>query len=155
MGTFDDFHCQYPLPVPEAQHQVFQTKDLECYQETYTLRSDGTLWKTHYDVEDRSDPNATGLMRLAGCATRINPREVFEPYTGEVSFYGFYAMDDLSLGKDGQGWVTFLATLLEGRLQSLIVHEHDRPPALVAKEREAHLETVLPAWPVVSLKPRF
>jgi hypothetical protein len=127
MGTFDDFHCQYPLPVPEAQHQVFQTKDLECYQETYKLRSDGMLWKTHYDVEDRSDPNATGLMRLAGCATRINPREVFEPYTGEVRFYGFYAMDDLSLGKDGQGWVTFLATLLEGCLQSLIVHEHDRP----------------------------
>ena len=145
MSTFDNLRCQFPLPVQEAQQLVFQTKDLERYQETYTLRGDGTLWKTHFDVEDLTDPNVN----------RVRHREVFEPHTGEVSFYGFYAMDDLSLGKDGQGWVTFLATFLEGRLQSLTVEEHVRPPALVAQEREVHLEAVLPEPPTPAFKLRF
>lgn len=155
MSAFDTLHGQYPLPVPEAQQQVFQTKDLDCYQETYTLRADGTLWKTHYDLEDRSDPHSTGLIRLVGIATQVNPREIFEPHTGEVTFYSDYAMDDKALGKEGQGDVTFRATFLEGHLQSLTIEDHVRPPALLAQEREAHLETVLPALPATASKPRF
>ena len=94
-------------------------------------------------------------MRLAGCATRVNSREAFEAYTVEVTFYSDYAMDDKTLGKEGQGEVTFRATFLEGHLQSSTIEEHVRPPALLAKEREEHLETVLPALPATASKPRF
>ena len=62
MGMFDTIYCEYPLP--EAAHQTldFQTKNLECALDTYTITSDGRLvrharrgglWKTpeDHDVE--------------------------------------------------------------------------------------------------------
>lgn len=143
MSAFDELRCLYPLPVTEAQHQVFQTKDLDCYQENYTLREDGTLWKTHYDVEDRSDPNATGLLRLAGMATRVNQREEPEPYTGTVEFYSDYALPDRTLGRDGRGDVTFVATFADGRLTALDILEHHEPPAARAIQREETLDRTL------------
>ncbi|MDR1661572.1 MAG: hypothetical protein LBR95_03990, partial [Azoarcus sp.] len=49
---------------------------------------DGTLWHKEYDTEDRSDPNATGALRLIGCATRVNQRWVFcADFTGYVEFH--------------------------------------------------------------------
>lgn len=147
MGAFDELRCHYPLPIKEAQSCVFQTKDLDCYQQNYTLCEDGTLWKTHYDVEDRSDPNAVGLWRLLGAATRVNPREAFEPFTGEVSFDTDYALEDLTLGRDGQGYVIFKATFLEGRLQALEMEEHVEPRAKAALDHQGFLEEVLPSAP--------
>jgi hypothetical protein len=43
MGLFDTVHCEYPLPDPRLQHLEFQTKDLECLLETYTITADGRL----------------------------------------------------------------------------------------------------------------
>ena len=43
MGLFDTIHCKYPLPDPRLQAEEFQTKDLECGMESYTITADGRL----------------------------------------------------------------------------------------------------------------
>lgn len=111
MGLFDYVRCHYPLPVDGANDLEYQTKDMDCpYMERYEIRADGTLWKEHYDTEDRSDPNAEGLMALAGCATRVNYRWEPEPYTGAMEFY-----------KDHNGrWLEFAALFKDGRIAGLV-----------------------------------
>jgi hypothetical protein len=43
MGLFDTIYCQYPLPDARHQDLDFQTKDLECLLDTYTITPDGRL----------------------------------------------------------------------------------------------------------------
>lgn len=43
MGMFDTIYCQYPLPNPRHQDLDFQTKDLECLLDTYTITQEGWL----------------------------------------------------------------------------------------------------------------
>lgn len=44
MGMFDDLKCEYPLPAyPQMQEHTFQTKDLICELETFTITKEGTL----------------------------------------------------------------------------------------------------------------
>lgn len=60
MGMFDTIHCEYPLPEAKHQSLVFQTKNLECLLDTYTITADRRLvrharrgWRkeTDHDVE--------------------------------------------------------------------------------------------------------
>ncbi|HYE20961.1 MAG TPA: hypothetical protein VEA69_21120 [Tepidisphaeraceae bacterium] len=86
---FDYIRCRHPLPIPEAVGVECQTKDTPVqYLDNYEIREDGTLWHEAHDIEDRSDPNATGLGRLMGMATPVNHRWEPEPFTGEIVFYG-------------------------------------------------------------------
>lgn len=88
MGAFDYVRCHYPLPVGGARALEYQTKDTPAqWLDLYEIRADGTLWHQDYDTEDRSDPNADGLARLFGCATRVNERWEPVALTGEVVFY--------------------------------------------------------------------
>jgi hypothetical protein len=90
MGMFDYIRCLYPLPdgyVPQPDDE-FQTKDTPSqYLDLYEIRPDGTLWQDIYDIEDRSDPKAEGLMGLIGAGTRINQRWVQVPFHGDLNFY--------------------------------------------------------------------
>src|SRR5579875_1775245 len=47
MGLFDDIHCDYPLPGNPpafvAKQPDFQTKDLDCCMEHFTITTDGKL----------------------------------------------------------------------------------------------------------------
>jgi hypothetical protein len=43
MGMFDTVYCKYPLPDARDQDLEFQTKDLECLLDTYTIAEDGRL----------------------------------------------------------------------------------------------------------------
>jgi hypothetical protein len=45
MGLFDTLECDFPLPDPEYQDLEFQTKDLECFMERYSITRDGRLLK--------------------------------------------------------------------------------------------------------------
>lgn len=45
MGLFDTVECDYLLPDPRHQHLQFQTKDLACFMERYTITRDGRLLK--------------------------------------------------------------------------------------------------------------
>src|SRR5690349_6199307 len=100
MGMFDDLRCKYPLPTRDGAERSFQTKSLDCLMDQIEIREDGTIWREHYDTEDHSDPNAEGLMRFAGMATRVNKEWHPLTFTGEVRFYDGFAPD---------GWVEFSA----------------------------------------------
>jgi hypothetical protein len=43
MGLYDTVKCEYPLPEPLHQDLEFQTKDLECLMDHYTITRDGGL----------------------------------------------------------------------------------------------------------------
>ncbi len=65
--------------------RVWQTKSLGCLMDTYEVDEAGNLHREDYDIEDRSDPNATGLRRLMGCMTKVNKRMIRDiEYIGEL-----------------------------------------------------------------------
>lgn len=110
---FDYVTCKYPLPHGANQLTGWQTKDTpEQFMDTYEIREDGSLWHHEHDIEDRSDPNAEGLERLAGCMTAVNHRWVSEPLTGEVRFYTYE-------GRDTTLWWEFSAYFVNGQLKHL------------------------------------
>ena len=75
MGAFDEIFYRGKL---------YQTKSFDCpWQDQYDVRGD-ELWREEYDVEDRSDPNAKGLMRIVGMCTAVNKRWVRSDFTGTV-----------------------------------------------------------------------
>lgn len=116
MGMFDYLRCKYPLPLAGANDLAYQTKDTqEQWLDMYEIREDGTLWHETYETEDRSDPNAEGLLALVGSMTRVNKQ--WEPcaMTGEIRFYTY--TDDKDL--DGS-WVEFSAYMVNGKLHTLV-----------------------------------
>ena len=89
MGVFDYLICKYPLPVDGAGGAEFQTKDTPAqWLDHYEIREDGSLWYEAHDIEDRSDPNAEGILALCGSMSSVNKRWVPEKLTGEIVFYG-------------------------------------------------------------------
>ena len=141
---FNWLRCAYPLPIPAVQSCVFQTKSFDpCLMDAYTVRADGTLWHTLYDIEDRSDPTATGLAALAGIMTRVNEREeACLDFSGEVAFHTDYGRRNPQGW--GEGWVEFLAEFKSGRLAGLEVVEHKEPPEVVAQRGADALNLALP-----------
>lgn len=88
MGMFDYIACEMSLPDAPPPGLDFQTKDTDDqFLTPYVIREDGTLWKEECEFEDRSDPHAEGIKRLAGMLTRVNQRWVQVPYEGELVFY--------------------------------------------------------------------
>lgn len=124
MGMFDYLHCKYPLPVEGANALEFQTKDTPSqFMDRYEIKEDGSLWGEDYDIEDKSDPNAEGLMALFGCMSRVNIRQVPCKFTGELVFYtswdGRYNEEDHE-----PGWIEFSSYFVDGKLKELHVLEN-------------------------------
>lgn len=113
---FDNITCKYPLPT--AQDEVFQTKDLENALDNYEIRHNGTLWIEEYDVEDRSDPNAEGIARIFGMMCRVNERWARSYFSGQVDFYTY--LDD-----DYEKWIEYRAVFKNGVIQSLETLKND------------------------------
>ncbi len=115
MGVFDELTCKYPLPIKGANEIKFQTKDTPSqYLDNYEIREDGSLWHEIYDTEDKSDPNAEGLLRICGMLSRVNKRWEAELITGEIVFYG--SLPD-------ETWVEFSAYFVDGTIKYLHVLE--------------------------------
>jgi hypothetical protein len=112
MGMFDSLRCRYPLPVEGANDLLYQTKDFACDMDLYEIREDGTLWHEDYDVEDKSDPKATGIMRLRGMLSRVNKRWVPVDHLGRVEFYA-------SFRGDWKDWIEWSADIIDGRVRSV------------------------------------
>ena len=140
MGIYDHVHCEYPLPGLDDPTRIeFQTKSLDTFFDNYRITADGKLEIEEYDVEDRSDPNAEGIARFIGSATRI-PKD-WKPvdFTGVVNFYGDVNTGNMflisfeegspnvaMLGEDGKPtprpkaeWFEFNATFVHGILTSV------------------------------------
>ena len=99
MGLFDTVRCNYPLPDPRHQDLEYQTKDLECAMDTYTITREGRLvyharrgwrgpirdieWPVHGDVSiytsHTSDASRTWIEYVVrftdGCVEWIRPLE--------------------------------------------------------------------------------
>lgn len=144
MGLFDYLRCEYPLPAPLVQDLPFQTKSFENpFSDDYTLRADGTLWHTEYDYEDRSDPTQKGLLGLAGSMTRINEREVFqEDFSGDLEFHTDYGRRNKNGW--GEGWISFQARIMAGRVISVDVIEHIKTLKEIAEREREELDVGMP-----------
>jgi hypothetical protein len=132
MGMFDEIRCKMPLPVEidvEHREHWFQTKSLGCDMDYYEIRDDGTLWRETYETEDRSDPNAEGLMRLAGCMTRINKQWVpCLAFTGEIAFYTqASSIGAKEVGQSHSGWIEFSTYFVRGELKQFELMRYDMP----------------------------
>lgn len=84
---FDEIKVDYLLDEPKHNELDFQSKSLGSAMDKFLIRVDGSIMIEEYDVEDRSDPNATGIMRFAGCMTRINQKWVPYSYHGYIDIY--------------------------------------------------------------------
>lgn len=125
MGMFDELNSVYPLPYPDANLLTYQTKSLNCQMDLYQIREDGTLWFQDYDIEDKSDPNATNPFdQLCGCMTRVNKRWQAVDFTGEVRFYS-------SFSRDWSDWIEWSAYFVGGLIREL--HLVKREPAPTAE----------------------
>lgn len=119
MGMFDYIRCEYPMPATGANDLEYQTKDTPSqFMDLYLIRADGSLWREEYDIEDQSDPNATGLDALVGCATRVNKRFVPFDLTGGVAF-SYYDPASREL-------VEWSSYFLNGKLRELHLIEDTR-----------------------------
>jgi len=94
VGMFDDVLCELPIPhEPKPQHSRFQTKDLECCLDLYTIRADGTLWRSR--AEERN-----GLV----------------PFHGMLNFYTY---EYTSGSKEPGMWFEYEAKFTDGRCVSI------------------------------------
>lgn len=136
MGMFDDIRCKAPLPLPQFQETIFQTKDTpNQYLDQYEIREDGTLWVEDYDTEDQSKAgvwlrenpgkkpedapaDCQGIGGMCGCMTRVNKRWAqVADFHGDLRFYN-------TLGEHSSGWIEFSARFTDGKLVRLTLIEH-------------------------------
>jgi len=86
MGLFDEVVCNHEL-FGLHRGETHQTKDLHWlggFLDQYEITPSGRLEFLEYRTEDRSDPNAQGIARLAGMMTTI--------YTGgrrDLNYHGW------------------------------------------------------------------
>lgn len=121
VGMFDEVLCEIELPVDGLEREIFQTKSLlNPALERFKIGQDKQLYEELYDVVDRSDPNAEGVMRLRGIATRTNRRFVKSSFTGEIRFYTSIKTED------GDQWYEFSSYFIEGQLKHLLQVDTER-----------------------------
>lgn len=127
MGMFDYIRCRMPLPAEPKPPpcEWFQTKDVptaQLYLGNWTIEADGRLIRHAYRIEDRSDPKAEGILRWAGCMTKVYEPEndVAVPYHGDIGF-GHY--DNVT----GEDW-DYVARFTDGVCTRIWLEEHT-PPA--------------------------
>jgi hypothetical protein len=96
MGLFDTIECQYPLPDPRLQGESFQTKDLDCLLESYTITADGRLLR-----QARSGGDTASL-----------DRDVEWPIHGDIRIYTGDPDRE-------RGLVEFVVRFTHGRVESI------------------------------------
>ena len=103
MGLFDQLICTYPLPDPEAEDLVFQTKSLDACLETFFIAEDGRL-----HLITKGDGFEDGATASQAMATVKTSRQV-EDFHGDIYFYE---------GHRGE-WYEYRARFTEGQLTDL------------------------------------
>ncbi len=106
MGLFNYVHCRYPLPDPEAQDLMFQTKSMpELRMATYEVTPEGMLVvrKPPWDEagETESAPLPGSLEYVAGKPL---------PVRGELEIYTSTERTDGS-----RYWYSYRLTFRDGR----------------------------------------
>lgn len=109
MGMFDTLYCRHPLPNPQHQNLEFQTKDLECLLETYTITEEG--WLVQHAQR------GWGAERLI--------RDVEWPLHGDLRFY-------TSVKEEEPSWIEYVARFTHGRVEWIRpIEEVRQEPSLI------------------------
>jgi hypothetical protein len=111
MGLFDTVYCQYPLPDARHQDLDFQTKDLECLLDEYTITRDGRL------------------LRHARRSGRGPERDVEWPLHGDIRIY-----TSVASGEE-RTWVEYRVRFTHGRVEW--IRPADAPTPAEAPDFEA------------------
>lgn len=118
MGMFDYVECCVPIDgVENPRAIVWQTKDFDmpCL-DSYRITANGRLEHEVTHREDRSDPNAEGLMRFRGMLTAVHDGWEDLNYHGDIGL----------VGGIGGKWAHVTARFTDGRLTWIRL---DAPPA--------------------------
>ncbi|HXO18625.1 MAG TPA: hypothetical protein VOA87_01745 [Thermoanaerobaculia bacterium] len=115
MGLFDTIHCEYPLPDARHQGLEFQTKDLDCALDEYTITADGRLLRH---------------VRRGG---QESDRRVEWPLHGDVSIYTHVAGEDPS-------WIEYVVRFTHDRVEWIRPIEEVRPKGRRDTEEQATAE---------------
>lgn len=124
MGLFDNIYVEYPLPDPEVQFEVFQTKSLGPAMDDYTIDTNGRLIhhtkfyesvpeeeRPFYGTPDWEQP----IFKMFGCVRSINYGDRFMyDFSGEVRFYTSI----------GNYWYEYIAWFRDGLLKDLVSKHH-------------------------------
>ncbi|HEV7509364.1 MAG TPA: hypothetical protein VGS07_31095 [Thermoanaerobaculia bacterium] len=106
MGLFDTIYCEYPLPNPAHQALDFQTKNLDCGMETYTITHDGRL------------------IRRARKGVRRQVGEIEWPLHGDIRIYTSLRNED---SPEDRTWVEYAVRFTHGRVEWIRPHEEVPP----------------------------
>jgi hypothetical protein len=125
MGMFDNVKMEYPLPDPEVQDQTFQTKDLECLLDNYTVTREGhlILHKVRFETVPEEERPGFGkpewdeapVFRIIGSLRRVPVGDVEIPHAGCLSIH-------TSMGSRETGdfrWYEYIMLFTEGRVESI------------------------------------
>ena len=118
MGLFDTVLPEIALPdVGAAAVEWWQTKTFDApMMEKYRITAEGRLLKERVHYEGRSDPNAEGLMALAGMMTSIHEGWDDTNFHGVLNFYGSTPEHE---------WFEYFAKFTDGTFVSI---ERAAPP---------------------------
>ncbi len=100
MGMYDDIICKYPLPDPELQYHVFQTKDLAQNMCRYSITSEGRLVLFPWMVDEISKNSKYDME---------DPKII--NFNGRLEFYTL-----IIVNKDEHKWYEYVARFTNGEL---------------------------------------
>ena len=122
MGMYDEVRAEYPLPDPEAQDLVYQTKSLDCFLDDFTVTRDGRLILHAVDYEqvpENERPNYGkpewehgGIGQLMGSLHKVPLGDVEIPYDGDLEIH-------TSTGSHEKGdyrWYEYIIRFEDGRV---------------------------------------
>lgn len=105
---YDEITVHYPLP-DNPPINVFQTKDLECMLDDYTITTEGRLIHHVYTYECVDDPGS-----FVGYYMKIISAELVDTgYHGDLNFYN----TDRDSVTGGHTWWEYVARFTDGTLQ--------------------------------------
>ncbi len=119
MGMFDTIYCEYPLPDARHQDLDFQTKNLECFLDTYTITVDGRLVR----------------RARRGWGAGAGPeRDIEWPLHGDIRIY-------TSVKSEDPPWVEYVVRFTHGVVEWIRpLAEVQRDPDLPFPDLELSLE---------------
>jgi hypothetical protein len=124
VGMFDNVRVLYPLPKPETgplppEDTTFQTKDMECLLDEYTIHEDGRLTVRRCEYEDTGEIDPLLKMRIHRVVREWDEQV---PHHGDIEFYHWVRWNE-----DSSQWWSYTARFTDGVLSRITLNEYEGP----------------------------
>jgi hypothetical protein len=125
MGLYDNIKCLYPLPdnPPEnikkqALEGNFQTKDLECFLEDYTITEEGELihHAVRYDFVPEEERPYYGKPEWITKPFTRSFGSMKTTFTGDEKEKGTFALNFYTTNAETDEWYEYVALFKGGKL---------------------------------------